>query len=113
MPDIIGTDFIELHPGTVDYPVDFYLKAASATNVNDGTIPFGTTILSATGELIDDSGTVISTLTVTKKDDYTLTCKLSYPSGAITEGKYTIKLLVTLDTGMKLPVYARRVYVYT
>ncbi len=61
--EFIGNTTVTLHPGTTGYPVTFHFSTATAKG-NDGSLPFGSVILSATVLVAAFGGEDISTAAV-------------------------------------------------
>ena len=58
---IKGTNYVEIQPGSSNVPVALRFKAASASTANDGSIPYGSTLISATWKYYPPDKTTAST----------------------------------------------------
>ena len=54
--DMVGDEVVTLRQGAASYPMGFIFAACTADDVNDGSIPFGRTISSATIEVFSVTG---------------------------------------------------------
>ena len=102
--DFLGGDTAWLQPDTEQYPLSFGFSVCSSATANDGALPYGTTISSATVEITDSAGadktssvlngsaSVSGGLTVQFLVDYSLP-----------DGRYVIELQLTLSSGAVIP----------
>lgn len=51
-----GSNHVELQPGDRNYPVKFNFNPASASTANDGSIPYGSTIMTVETTVKDQKG---------------------------------------------------------
>ena len=58
---VTGSDYTHLQPGDINIPVTLRLKAATASTANDGSLPYGSTISSATVALYGPGGVAAAT----------------------------------------------------
>jgi hypothetical protein len=103
--DIIGDDIVLLHVGTVKYPIMFTFTPCSSDSLNDGNIPFGTTILSATATAIDKYGTDVSTSVISSTsvtDGLKVNMRFNH-STLVPSGKVTVIIYLTLSSTTVLP----------
>ena len=56
MDNAQGSDFSILQPGDTNVPISLKLKAASASTANDGSMPYGSTLVSSSWVAYDPSG---------------------------------------------------------
>ena len=100
--DIVGSTKIVLRSGTGKYPLRFFFSAASSPSLNDGSLPYGTTISSVQALITDAAGDDITTQAVeaVDVDDSGLWVDLSlnFPATAAKKKAVTM-LLLTLSTG--------------
>lgn len=102
MDDFQGNSSIVIQTHDSEVPYAFRFPACSAEDVNDGAIPYGTTISSCAATAknaetgLDASAALIKSVTV---DDDKVTLELSYP-GAV--GTFHITFVLTLSTGAKI-----------
>lgn len=119
MPDFTQTN-IEIGYFTDDWgPYGFKFPIASAVTANDGTIPYGTTIASATvkayqgnvnrkSTLADETevtGLIDTDYAPTISDGHTVNVKFAYPGTTFKGQKATLIFELTLSTGAKNPFY--------
>ena len=106
-----GINSITLQPGSATVPYTFTFAACSSATANDGSIPYGTTISSAAITVYDETGTDKTTEMVVSESNTTtvLTINLKYPATAGV-GRYSIEMLVTLDSGAVMEFDFTRVY---
>ena len=106
-----GVSTIQLQPGSNAVPYTFTFAAASSATANDGSIPYGTTVSSAVIKIFDEAGEDKTTeMVVSETNTATvLTISFKYPATAGT-GRYSIEMLVTLDSGAVMEFDFTRVY---
>ena len=106
-----GVEDIILQPGSATVPYTFTFAACSSATANDGSIPFGTTISSAVITVFDETGTDKTTEMIASETNTAtvLTINLKYPATAGV-GRYSIEMLVTLDSGAVMEFDFTRVY---
>ena len=83
------------------FPLNFKFTVCSSATENDGNLPYGTTISTATIIATDPDGEVVTSSLVSNQasvSDYVVSCKISYLEGA-TEGFYKLTVVLTLNTG--------------
>ena len=113
MPDFENpAAVVYLEPGTVRYPLRLSFAAASAAGANDGSLPYGTTLSSATVTARDALGTDQSTYLVEPGSvvvgaDY-VDVELNYSSTPAV-GTYALDVDLTLSSGSVLSFEARRI----
>lgn len=106
-----GVEDIILQPGSATVPYTFTFAACTSATANDGSIPYGTTISSAVVLVFDETGTD-KTAEIRVGDTNTalaLAITLKYPATA-GAGRYSIEMLVTLDSGAVMEFDFTRVY---
>lgn len=95
-----GVKDIILQPGSATVPYTFTFAPASSATANDGSIPNSTTIQTAIINAFDEAGTDVTSHIIESESntDTTLEIALKYPTtpGA---GRYSLEMLVTLNTG--------------
>lgn len=100
--DIIGNDMVTLRTGTVHYPMAFIFSPASSPTANDGSIPYGTTIISAVVTVSSFGGADITTATVGQAvvdgTGLQVNVTFNYPQPA-KKGKCVTLLKLTLSSG--------------
>ena len=106
-----GVEDIILQPGSATVPYTFSFAACSSATANDGSIPFGTTISSAVITVFDETGTDKTAEMIASETNTAtvLTITLKYPATAGV-GRYSIEMLVTLDSGAVMEFDFTRVY---
>ena len=106
-----GVKTITLQPGSATVPFAFTFAACSSATANDGSIPYGTTISSAAIKAFDETGTDRTAEMVASETNTAtvLTINLKYPAttGA---GRYSLEMVVTLDSGAVMEFDFTRVY---
>lgn len=60
--DMIGSETVVLRAGMVNYPMAFVFSPCSAVDVNDGSIPYGTTISTASVQVLSVTGKDITSI---------------------------------------------------
>jgi len=92
-----GTRHVELQPGDVNIPVFLKLNACSASTANDGSIPYGSTVVSATVTCFHRNGTSSTALiSGSTESGNTVVVYLSY-STAVPTGRHDLTAKVTLS----------------
>lgn len=116
MPDFgaAGTT-LTLRPGATDVPVSWRFTACTSASANDGALPYGTTIASAAVAIYDPGDVAVAGMveSVVVSGGLVVTATLTHP-GAVTHTTarlYTAVLTLTLSTGAKLVVEAKRLNV--
>jgi len=106
-----GVKDIILQPGSATVPYTFTFAACSSATANDGSIPYNTTISSAVIKVFDEAGADKTTEMIASESNTTtvLTINLKYPATA-GAGRYSIEMLVTLNSGAVLEFDFTRVY---
>ena len=106
-----GVKDIILQPGSATVPYTFTFAACSSATANDGSIPYGTTISSATIKVFDEAGVDKTTEIIASETNTAtvLTISLKYPATAGV-GRYSIEMLVTLDSGAVMEFDFTRLY---
>ena len=106
-----GVNKIIVQPGSATVPYTFTFAACSSATANDGSIPFGTTISSAVIKVFDEAGVDKTTEIIASETNTAtvLTISLKYPATA-GAGRYSIEMLVTLDSGAVMEFDFTRVY---
>ena len=106
-----GVKSIVIQPGSATVPYMFTFAACSSATANDGSIPFGTTISSAVIKVFDEAGVDKTTEIIASETNTTLvlTISLKYPATA-GAGRYSIEMLVTLDSGAIMEFDFTRLY---
>ena len=112
MADSFSTNgTIILQPGSATVPYTFTFAAASSATVNDGSIPYGSTIASAVLKVFDkdlvDKTTEI--IVAESNTTTTLSVTMKYPATA-GNGRYKLECLLTLSTGAVLEFDFTRIY---
>jgi hypothetical protein len=91
---------IVIQPNDSNVPFGFTFTAAASADAK-GAIPYGTTIEDATVEGLDASGDEVAGLaTASAVNDDKVTVLLSWPTTA-GAGQYSLRFVLTLDTGAK------------
>lgn len=64
-----GSDHVDIQPGDVNVPINFKFNAASASTANDGSIPYGSTLVASTihAHRHDDTSFDASTMLVNSR----------------------------------------------
>lgn len=103
--DMLGDEIVLLKSGAVAYPITFVFAPCSNDTTNDGSIPYGTTIASATVTVLDSAGTDISSSVVNNSgvvDGLKYTILFDYPALAA-KGMCIVNMYLTLSSGAVLP----------
>ena len=103
--NFLGDDKFVLLPGTADYPMRFTFSACTTATANDGSLPYGTTIASATILALDKDGTDITTAltdAVSVSGGLSVNVALSYPADAAL-GSCKVYVILTLSSGAVIP----------
>jgi hypothetical protein len=98
-----GTGRTDIQPGTINKPVYLRLNAASASTVNDGSMPYGSSVVSAVVTIRHGrTRTDYSTTLIAKSTEIgnTIIAYLSHPeastSTGVPEGLYDLKATVKM-----------------
>lgn len=98
--DFQGSDYIAIQPSDSFVPIGLKLNAASASTANDGSMPYGSSVVSSTISAHHENGTDATTtlITASTESGNTIYVYLSY-STALTAGWYhlTAKVTVTVS----------------
>jgi len=103
--DMLGDEIVFLHKGTSKYPLTFVFAPCTTNISNDGSIPFGTTISTATVVVTDSKGDDITTdivNTLTVVGGLKIAILLDYPVDSIS-GKCVFMIYLTLSSTAILP----------
>jgi len=98
MDSFKGTGKVDVQPGTVNKPIFLRLKAASASTKNDGSMPYGSSVVSSTVSAhYAQTGADYSTtlITLSTESGNTIVAYLSY-SSALPTGLYHVTASVTM-----------------
>lgn len=102
MPHFQGSKIIEVQPRSDKVPYRFEFTVCSALGVNDGALPFGSTISSYSIVAIkhDTSGTVATDDLIDShsRSGFYVTANLQYPATNGT-GRYKLRFVLTLASG--------------
>ncbi|MGD9381500.1 MAG: hypothetical protein PVI03_03570 [Candidatus Thorarchaeota archaeon] len=102
MPDFRGENIYIIQPNDSNVPFGFRFTPASAPFVNDGNIPYNTSVASVAVTAHKDDGTdVSSTMIGTPAPsvlDNIVAVRINWP-GAV--GRYHLVIVATLDDGSK------------
>lgn len=106
-----GVADIILQPGDATVPYTFTFAACSSTTANDGSIPYNTTISSVAVTAFDEEGSDVTSQMVASESNTTTTetINLKYPATA-GAGRYSLEMLVTLDSGAVMEFDFTRIY---
>lgn len=106
MDSFKGSGQVDVQPGTLNKPLRLRLKACSASTKNDGSMPFGSTVISATISAHYAQTGAASTVLVTKSTESgnTVIAYLSY-STALTPGIYHLTARVTMSVSGSTRTY--------
>lgn len=101
MPDLFSTKGnVLLQPGSATVPYTFTFAPASSETANDGSIPYGTTIDGAEVTAADKNGDDVTSEIITSSSLSTPVVTVIFKYPAISgDGKYSIKILLTLSSG--------------
>jgi len=100
--DITGSSAVVLRDGTIDYPLSFRFSPCSAATANDGSLPFGATIISAEVQVVSSDGADITDDTagvVSVDSGLMVQCPMSYPGEEAGSGRCRVFILLTLSSG--------------
>jgi hypothetical protein len=91
-----GYNFVELQPNDRNYPVSFKFVAASASTANDGSMPYGSTVVSVVSSVKDERGVNASSsiISSSKISGNTVTVYLNHSSN-VADGRYILTSKVT------------------
>jgi len=98
MDDFKGTDQVTVRRGDVNVPVRLHLKACSASTKNDGSMPFGSSVLSSSvSAAYAQTGTDATTALIasTTNSGNTVIAYVT-PSSTLPLGLYKLKAAVTM-----------------
>ena len=106
-----GNKAIYLQPGDATVPYTFTFAACTSATANDGSIPYGTLLSSVAVTAFDAAGADKTSEIVVSESNTTLveTVNLKYPATA-GAGRYSIEMLVTLDSGAVMEFDFTRLY---
>jgi len=96
--DFQGSDYICIQPGDSFVPVALKLNAASASTANDGSMPYGSSVVSSTMSAHHEDGTDATTtlITASTESGNTIYGYLGY-STTLISGWYHITAKVTIS----------------
>jgi hypothetical protein len=99
MPDFRGVNTFIVQPNDVNVPLGFKFEPASTAILNDGSIPFQTSVVSAVVTAEKDDGTDVTDTMISPTPivlDDTVNVRINWPGAA---GRYHMKFVLTLDDG--------------
>lgn len=100
--DVVGSIKIVLRSGTGKYPVKFFFAAASSPAINDGSLPYGTTIASVQALITDSAGVDITSQAIDSVavdvSGLQVDLSLNFPATAA-KFKAVTMLILTLSSG--------------
>lgn len=90
-----GSDLITLQPNDVNVPYAFVFTVCSATTANDGAIPYGQTVSSATVTAHTEAGVTATSdiILASSHTSYTTTVWLTYPT-TLGAGRYHLQIVL-------------------
>ena len=92
-----GTEHIDVQPGDVYMPIRLKLNPASATTAVDGSIPYGSTLVSATVTAHNEAGTATTHLVAkTTENGNAIIAYLSYSTN-LSNGIYHLTARATIS----------------
>lgn len=108
--DFQGSDPIILQPGDNDIPYTFTFAASTASTANSGSIPYGTLLSTVAVKVYNEAGSTVTSQFVVSESNSSVveTINLMYPSTGT--GKYSIEMLVTLDSSADIEFDFTRLY---
>lgn len=112
-----GTGHIELYPGDANVPVWFKIPVASASTANDGAIPYGSTLASATVTMEAARGWTSSGLITSVTVSSQIVFVTLSHSSTFKTGIYTLKATISFSLAesvltMTRPFRFNRVVLY-
>lgn len=115
MPDFTASARVYLEPGAEKVPVSCAFVACTTAAANDGSLPYGTTIASATVEVLDTTGDAVADIldagsVAVSGGGLLVSFTLSYPTTS-PAGLYAWRVLATLSTGAKVAFEGQRIVV--
>jgi hypothetical protein len=99
MPDFRGENKFVLQPGDSNVPFRFKFEPCSAEDVNDGSLPYNTSIASVVVTAFDSDGTDVTSTMIANTPSVLndiVYFRVNYPGAA---GRYTVEIVATLDDG--------------
>ncbi len=107
MDSFQGNESITIQPGDINVPVSFRMVAASASTKNDGSMPYGSTLISATVLAHSANGTATTSLVANSTETgNTIVAYLSY-SSALAASLYHVTVTATFSISGSTLVMAR------
>ena len=96
--DFQGDNYILLQPGDLNVPVKFRFVAATASTANDGSMPYGSTIVSSSMAAYRQDGTVITSKLIAETviSGNTVIAYLQYNS-TLADGEYYLTVKPTFS----------------
>jgi len=94
-----GTDSVTLQPGDVNVPVFLRLKACSASTKNDGSMPYGSSVISSSATAHKSVGGADATANLigsSTEVGNSIVVYLTY-NAALEKGLYNLTAKVTMD----------------
>ena len=106
---------VRLRVGASAQPVAWQFAAQSAATANDGSLPFGATIASATVRIYDSTGTertssVLQANSVAVSGGLIVTAALNHPGTVTGTGYYTALITLTLSTAAVIAFESRGIW---
>lgn len=102
--DMLGDEIVLLKSGTVAYPITFVFAPCSNDTTNDGSIPYGTTISSATVTVLDSTGVDVTTSIINDSSVNGLKYTILFDySSDVAKGACIVNIYLTLSSGAILP----------
>ena len=92
-----GTGVINLQPGDTSIPYRFRLTVATSSNLNNGTLPYNSSVCSASAQIRQRNGSSVGTsdlLVASTEDGNTLIAKLGYSTNVV-RGLHHIRWIAT------------------
>lgn len=113
MPHFLGNNKIILQPNDSDVQYRFDFTLCSSPTANDGFLPFGSFIVEVEINTTDEERNTVSDIvqsSVITNSGTTIITTLSYPSD-LSEGRYFLTFILTLDNGSVLEADFNRIEV--
>jgi hypothetical protein len=111
-----GYKFVELQPNDRNFPISFKFVAASASTANDGSMPYGSTVVSVISSVKDERGIDASSSIISSSriNGNTVTVYLNHSSN-VADGRYTLTSEITFALSGSTMVFTkefdfRRIY---
>jgi hypothetical protein len=113
MPDFAGSSRVKLQPSTTGFPMSATLPTCTSATANDGVIPYGDALSTATVALYSPSGANVTSMmmpTAATVRGSTVSWRISYYEG-MAYGLYKFTIVFTCNSGYTDELDGRRIWV--